>query len=255
MKEIPIHGKPGIVSMVDDADYERLSMLQFSLTSCGYPKIRGKGKPKLHALIIGFPKKPFTVDHIDGNPLNNQRNNLRICREKDNARNARKCKTKTSSKYKGVTLENGYWRVTIVADRARFALGNYELEEDAAKAYDSAAVLLFGEFARTNFRNAKPNTPDALRTQASLARNQSQRARYSGVCLSASGRFRAQINLSHKQVYLGSFDTFEAARASRIAADKTIADLKSKGVSMEAIAEALGHGSKESTKVYVKPMP
>jgi hypothetical protein len=103
---------------------------------------------------MNCPKK-YTVDHIDNNPLNNQKSNLRICSLKDNSKNSTK-RNNTSSKYKGVYFENytKKYKANIKVDYKTINLGRFLNEIDAAKAYDKAAIKYFGEFANLNFKNS-----------------------------------------------------------------------------------------------------
>jgi hypothetical protein len=89
------------------------------------------------------------IDHAEGitNPLE-----VRIASSSQNGANSKKWKKKTSSKYKGVTLRKDInkWRARINVNRKRINLGDFENEEDAAEAYNTAAILYFGNFARLN---------------------------------------------------------------------------------------------------------
>jgi hypothetical protein len=165
MKEIEInskvHGKQ--VVLVDDEDYEELSK---------YTWVVSKGQKTLyanrsfminyvttiipmHRAIMGLEKGDRrTVDHIDGNGLNNQKYNLRICTKKENSRNIVKNESdsKKTSKYKGVFKRNNLYFAVIMVDYKYISLGSFRKEEDAALAYDLAALKYFGEFASTNFK-------------------------------------------------------------------------------------------------------
>lgn len=116
---------------------------------------RGNAYPvvRMHRLLMGNPAG--TVDHINGDGLDNRRENLRVCTIAENCRNSRKPKrapTASTSQFKGVFLRYGGWRAKIVKDRRPLYLGIFPSEIDAAKAYDAAAIELFGQFARTNFQ-------------------------------------------------------------------------------------------------------
>ncbi len=103
----------------------------------------------IHTLLIK-PPKGYTVDHINGNGLDNRRCNLRIASPQQNSSNRRKIKVKTS-KYKGVhKRENGKWRAAIRVNRKLINLGTFILELDAVNAYNKAATQYFGEFACLN---------------------------------------------------------------------------------------------------------
>ncbi len=94
------------------------------------------------------------VDHINGDGLDNRRCNLRAASDAENARNMRKAVNRNcSSRFKGVSRKKraGCWVANICVDYKKVHLGYFKSEEDAARAYDAAAVSLFGAFARTNF--------------------------------------------------------------------------------------------------------
>jgi len=65
----------------------------------------------------------------------------------------RKCwNRKTSSKYKGVSWRKARrnWYVSVRMNYKNNHIGSYEVEKEAALAYDKAATIAFGEYARTN---------------------------------------------------------------------------------------------------------
>jgi hypothetical protein len=107
----------------------------------------------MHRLIME-PQPHEVVDHIDGDGLNNQRSNLRVCSQAENGRNRRKQRTRaeTASRFKGVSWDktNQKWRARIVLGGKQRSLGNFRCEEQAARAYDAAAREHFGGFACTN---------------------------------------------------------------------------------------------------------
>jgi len=90
------------------------------------------------------------VDHIDGDPLNNRKSNLRICTHQQNLRNRKKFKG-SLSKYKGVGRftysRKNPWKAVF----NKKYIGCFPTEEAAARAWDEAAFKEFGEFARLNF--------------------------------------------------------------------------------------------------------
>lgn len=108
----------------------------------------------LHRIILNC-KKHQIVDHIDGNGLNNQLCNIRVCTQMQNTHNTNRHKDKTSSKYKGVfkSKEKGrrkIWKAEICFNGKRSHLGWFTLEKEAALAYNEAAIKYFGEFAKPN---------------------------------------------------------------------------------------------------------
>lgn len=107
-------------------------------------------KEQLHRAIMN-PADGLQVDHIDGNGLNNQRSNLRVCTHAENARN-RRLNKRTTTGLKGVYQRRGSdkWQARIRVDGRFLCLGQFGSKLEAAKAYDEAAVRMRGEFARTN---------------------------------------------------------------------------------------------------------
>ena len=112
----------------------------------------------MHRLIMNANSDQI-IDHIDGNGLNNKKENLRFVTKSENSQN-KKRKSTSSSKYKGVyyaaTEKNNLkkpWRAYIKDSKSnkKITLGHFLTEEEAAKAYDQKAIELFGEFARLNF--------------------------------------------------------------------------------------------------------
>jgi hypothetical protein len=99
------------------------------------------------------------VDHIDRNPLNNTRSNLRPATNSQNQANRRQSVRKTS-RYKGVfwRKDAGKWQAWIRRNRIGRSLGFYLSETEAALAYDRAAVEEWGEFARPNFPQQRSMT-------------------------------------------------------------------------------------------------
>ena len=106
---------------------------------------------RMHRVIMNAP--PGTeVDHINGNPLDNRRENLRLASHRENAANQVKQRVKRSSRYKGVTYykRDGNWQAKIHKGGVTHHLGYFNDEVDAARAYNTAARGLFGTFAHVN---------------------------------------------------------------------------------------------------------
>lgn len=143
-------------------------------------KITDKSKPRrtngkfpnsrLHRWILGEENIPegLQIDHINGNPLDNRKKNLRVCTMMQNMVN--RSSIHPESKYNGVCYNNGKkrrastgsrrcisrpWRATITleAGKGKVNLGTFATEEEAALAWDKVAYEHFGEFAKLNFPN------------------------------------------------------------------------------------------------------
>ena len=120
-----------------------------------YPPNGNRGRRRatlpIHRLIMDAPKG-MEVDHINGNPLDNRKSNLRICTIAENLRNKGAGKNNTSG-YKGVSWvkRNKRWLAQIKHNGKQVYIGHYKNKEEAARAYDKKAKELHGEYAYLNF--------------------------------------------------------------------------------------------------------
>ena len=154
-KQIPINGEKGQgqFALVDDDDYERLSQYKWRLSN-GYAirhKPIGNGKYKTLAMqrdVMGCPVN-YQIDHKNCDRLDNRKENLRMANQAENSANARRIK-ETRSGYKGVSFHRGVWDARIGVNYKRIHLGSFHTPEEAAMAYNNAAMRFFGEFARLN---------------------------------------------------------------------------------------------------------
>ncbi len=154
MREILINKNKKV--LVDDDDYEYLTQWKWCLSSGGYAqRLFGKYPKyylvKMHRFIMDAPKE-LQVDHINGDRLDNRKNNLRLCSCAENSRNRIRQRDNKSG-YKGVCYhkKSGKWVAQIHVDGKNFNLGYFITSEDAARAYDIAALDLHKEFAKLNF--------------------------------------------------------------------------------------------------------
>ena len=154
----------GKVALVDDEDYAWLSQWKWFATKqenktrttwyaarwTSRKTLGGRKMVQMHRQIaakVGFA----WVDHRDGNGLNDQRENVRPATPSQNHHN--RCKRiGCSSRFKGVSWDKARNKrhASICVYGRVLNLGRFEREEDAARAYDQAAVRYFGEFALTN---------------------------------------------------------------------------------------------------------
>lgn len=155
MKIIILFNKKEV--LVDDEDYSYLKEITWSYHNSGYAFTRtsrklGKRKSILMHRVIMKASLTEEVDHINGNRLDNRKNNLRIASRKENGRNQLVQKRIKSSKYKGVSFykPTKKWRASIKFNQKSFNLGYFLSEKEAALVYNKKATELFGEFAKLN---------------------------------------------------------------------------------------------------------
>lgn len=121
--------------------------------SNGYIRV---GHKYLHRLVLGA-KKGQIVDHINGNPLDNRRANLRLATRSQNLFNRGRPKHNTSG-FKGVHFckRTKRYRASIRANNRVVRLGRFDTAAKAARAYDKAARVHHGDFAQLNFPRGCP---------------------------------------------------------------------------------------------------
>lgn len=164
VKYIPL--TQGKIAKVDASDYEWLSQWTWHLASSGYARRGASPQVYMHRFIMGAAKGEY-VDHVDGDPVNNCRSNLRICTNMENNWNSTRGTNRGKSKYKGVTFcaETGRWRAKIMVGKT-LSLGRYNTDLEAALAYDAACRYYHGAFARPNFPGDKALPAEELRRLA-----------------------------------------------------------------------------------------
>lgn len=137
-------------AVIDEDDYEIVKDYKWGLK--GEYVYNAKYKICIHNAIM--PVMEGCVDHINGNPLDNKKTNLRKCTLRQNSLNRKLNRGKINSKYKGVTFYpyNGKmkWQGRIRVNGNVISLGYFRDQKKAAKAYNEAAVKHFKEFARLN---------------------------------------------------------------------------------------------------------
>lgn len=146
----------GEVILVDAEDYPELSKYTWRIGTRGYATAKIQGTQVLmHRFILGLKEPTIQCDHIDHNPLNNRKSNLRICNQTLNNANRTKYKSKESI-YKGVRPSGSKWRAIGTYKGTQYNLGSYNSEIEAGMAYNIFAKKYFGEFAILN------NVPDDI---------------------------------------------------------------------------------------------
>ena len=144
-------------AIVDAADFTWLTQWDWCAcwreSSSGFYAISNRCPYGLlmHRAIIQ-PEKPFEVDHINRNTLDNRRENLRKVTRAQNNYNQRLRKDNASG-FRGVyyRADRGTWDAMIKINKKCIYLGAFNTSKEAAYAYDEAARNFHGEFAFQNF--------------------------------------------------------------------------------------------------------
>tara|TARA_R110000851_G_scaffold170949_1_gene317305 strand:- start:147 stop:722 length:576 start_codon:yes stop_codon:yes gene_type:complete len=165
------------VALVDDEDYEKVVEAikyksgkpgkWYDHRPGGYKNVNcikhyavdGDRRKAIHRVVMNAPPG-MDVDHINGDPLDNRKENLRLCTRSQNAQNKKrrrdsksgfKCVYYTSSNLKKPWMAYISDPDTLYPNKRSIKLGYYETAEEAARAYDKKAIEMYGEFAYTNF--------------------------------------------------------------------------------------------------------
>lgn len=152
MKQIPL--TKGMVSVVDDEDFEFLSQWKWCAIHGKRDKwYAGRGSTNstvlMHRVILN-PGYGLEVDHIDGNSLNNRRENIRLVPHSDNCKNRRASSNNTSG-FNGVYKHPYGWVSTIGVNNQSVYLGLFKEKWLAARVFDKAALHFRGKLAVLNF--------------------------------------------------------------------------------------------------------
>jgi len=154
MKKIELTN--GGFTLIDDEDYEKVSLYKWRRDSLANHVVRTFGPKnkrrliRLHRYVMNAISGQI-IDHIDGNVLNNQKTNLRIANKSTNGMNRNKqCNNKSG--YKGVCFHKpaNKWVAQLVVNGIKVLNSFHTTKEDAARAYNEAAIKYHGEFAKLN---------------------------------------------------------------------------------------------------------
>lgn len=195
-----------------------------------YEPFEGGGRIRtyiLARLILGLDfGDPLEADHINNNPQDNRRINLRACPRKDNALNLSLSRTSTTG-FKGVTkVGKNRWAAAIRKAGRNYYLGVFGSPEAAYEAYCEAAAWLHGEFANfgedrsVEFRLRSLSASEVppgrltsiLNTPHVRTGPRANKTGFKGVTKVGKNLWSANIRFKGIRHYLGSFDSPEKAR-------------------------------------------
>ena len=205
----------GYIAQVSRCDYEELSQWNWN------PYKSTKGRKIVYAQRLanagGKRKRVFMhkqifpqwkeIDHIDGNGLNNTRNNLRDCLHAENGAN-RSYNSNNTSGYKGVFFHarDNYWFSSIGINGKYTWLGRSDDPIEAAKKYDMAALSAFGKYAVTNFPASNYDGVDLKKVFIVTGKQRNTKSKYKGVSWNRkTNRWAAEGRHRGERFYLGSF--------------------------------------------------
>jgi hypothetical protein len=136
--------------LIDKDNQEVVSNHQWHIESGQYAACSEENKRILmHRLIMGLPDQ-LEVDHINGNRLDNRKENLRLVTPKQQAMNRTADSGSTSDRV-GVSWKKGRdkWHAQISVNQKKIHIGYYETEQDAIEARKEEEQKHFGEYARS----------------------------------------------------------------------------------------------------------
>jgi hypothetical protein len=159
MPEIPL--TQGQVAIVDDVDYEFLMQFKWCAhRSYNRPqekcrpirnvKVDGKRTTRrmYHDIADRMGLEYTIIDHIDQNPLNNCRSNLRVATNSQNLCN-RGLQRNNTSGVRGVSFykATGKYRGRVKIMGKEIHLGSFDTAVEASKVVEAARIEHMGEFA------------------------------------------------------------------------------------------------------------
>jgi hypothetical protein len=194
--KIPLKNKNDDIvayTIIDKDDFEKVNVIKWYLSN-GYANNSRYGR--LHRFIMNAKKEDFIIDHLNGDKLDNRKENLRFVTYSQNSQNKLK-KIDSSSKYYGVCFCNNKWKCGILKLSIYF-----DKEEHAAWWYDQLALKYFGPDAKIN-GIIKPN--------GFIEPIKINRALPKGIYLTKSNKYQVRININKKLLNIGTFETIQEA--------------------------------------------
>jgi hypothetical protein len=212
MIEIPVYYKDEIkYSKIDDEDYSKVKDIKWLLNNNNYAFSRiNTGAPSpatklisMHQLIKGKSlNKKLVIDHINGNRLDNQKNNLRYLTKSQNAQNIHHNKEE-----RGINFDKS--RNKWQARFSRTFIGRYDTKEEALKAYDKYIIKKLGEDMLLNYTYTKEQIEEIKNENIIKI----EKKLPIGVTFS-NNKYISRISNNGVSEYLGSYDTIEDAEQS-----------------------------------------
>lgn len=139
----------GVHFKFDLDDWDRVTRHSWSVLKSGYLVCTyQQHQIRLQRLIVDAPDNGMVVDHINGNRLDNRKDNLRIASPKNNSRNLGIAKNNNTGVTGVSSTPNGKYRARIMVNRKEIRLGTFDTLEEAAQARRKGEDKYFGPYAR-----------------------------------------------------------------------------------------------------------
>ena len=141
--------------LIDETDLDLAMRYSWCVNARGYAHAHINHKwITLHRYLLGITDPNVTIDHINGDPLDNRRSNLRVCTQAQNVQNRGLSKNNTSGHAGVVALKSGHFGVKITVARKQIWLGTYKDFDDAVRVRKAGEAQYFGDYA-PNGRNER----------------------------------------------------------------------------------------------------
>ena len=136
-------------AIIDLDDIDKVKQYKWRMNDQRYvlTDIKGTSKKiRLHRLIMDCIDD-MVVDHINHNPLDNRKENLRICTQQQNNKNQKK-KSNNTSGVIGVCWDKSRnkWAASIMYNHKNIHLGRFNTKEEAIEARKQAEIEYYGEY-------------------------------------------------------------------------------------------------------------
>lgn len=141
--------KKGVRIKIDEDDVQELQKYNWYIGSHGYAMASVEGKHRLmHRVILSAPPH-LQVDHINGNRLDNRKNNLRLCTQQENKYNS-KNRWDSTTGLRGVMWDKRRkkYLVQVRASKKIVYSKRFSDIKEAVTARNEVVKKYHGEFAR-----------------------------------------------------------------------------------------------------------